>query len=73
MSNTKLKQANEEETHYIQLVYDYLNEKCAFDYANAIGVSDWQFCYFCAGQTPTSDSNVCAICMINREDNENHE
>ena len=67
MKDLQLKQASKIETSYIQLVYDNLNEKCAFDYANALGVTDWQYCYQCAGDTPTSDDQTCAICMINRD------
>lgn len=73
MNNTTLRQATSEETLYIQMVHDYLNEKCAFDYANSLGITDWQYCYTCAGQTPTTDNKMCAICHETREDYDEHE
>lgn len=69
MESITLKQATSDETETIQWVYDYLNEKCAFDYANSVGITDWKYCYYCAGKTPTNENNLCTICMI-QQDNE---
>lgn len=73
MSITILRKANEEETEYIQMVYDNLNEKCAFEYASSLGITDWQYCYYCAGETPTNFKEECTICLIKRDNHEDND
>ena len=64
MESITLKQATTDETETIQWVYDYLNEKCAFDYANSVGITDWQYCYYCSGKTPTNENNITCFAEL---------
>lgn len=67
------KKATDEETEYIQYVYDHLNEKCALDYAESLGINVWSHCTFCAGKTPTNENEECVFCHEKRNTYKNNE